>query len=59
MMIILLMYSQSNVLHLTWKSFFTISGDDSQGFVGNGCFILTLGGGNLASKSAREALILK
>jgi hypothetical protein len=48
--------SQSNVLHITWQSFVTISGEDSQGFVGNGCFILTLGGGNLASKSARKAL---
>jgi hypothetical protein len=27
-------------------------GDESQGFMENGCFILTLCGGNLASKSA-------
>lgn len=35
----------------TLNSFFTSSCDESQGFVHNGSFILTVCGGNLASKS--------
>jgi hypothetical protein len=52
MMTMILSQSKGRVFIFTWKSFFTISGDDPQGLVENGCFILTLDGGNLESKSA-------
>lgn len=38
----------------TLNSFLTLSGEESQGCVPNGFFILTESGGNLASKSGKR-----
>lgn len=43
----------------TLNNFLTISGEDSQGCMQNGCFILTEFGGNSASKSAKSQVLTK